>query len=643
LASFRRRVLVAAALSLGASATAHAANPIATENALPGNADFLPTASAVGAMKTIDVYPSRWSVARGDHLGIKVSTTASSFETRIYRLGAYGGAGARLVLDVPNTPGVRQPIPTPSAIDGIAECGWAESLSLTVSQAWTPGVFLVRVTGSDGFDALSYFVVRDDGAPTRAPLLFVLATATHQAYNAWPYGGTIATEGKSLYGWNSSPAIVQQSTDNWAVKVSYDRPFAAGLGAGDLLSWEYSFVRWLEQSGYDVAYATSQDVDDGPALGGRRGIVTSGHDEYWSTSVFDHLQAARDHGVSLALFSGDVAAWQIRFERSARSGDPRGVITGYKERAYPADPASGAWPGDPYWYAARAAASRGDLASATYFFDRVTGAWATLQKDPATGIDARRPGMLLTGVLHGGETSSGGFDWVVQNASHWIYAGTGLAEGDRLTGLVGYEWDNLRRGDTSWDDVRPPGQISLAFSPTGPTEPHGASYYVASSGAFVFTAGTIQWSYALAAPGAGSTPHDPRVERITKNVLDAIVARANPGFDAGPGSDDAGVIVPPEAGPDAGDVGVDGTSDAGPIDVGVDASDAGAYDATLVDAPIDATSSSVEAPSQGGCGCVVPADAESEGDASTLAALGIVIVAVARRRSPERRRSRHTA
>jgi hypothetical protein len=34
-------------------------------------------------------------------------------------------------------------------------------------------------------------------------------------------------------------------------------------------------------------------------------------------------------------------------------------------------------------------------------------------------------------------------DWVVTTANHWVYAGTGLANGSIIPGLIYYEWDTF--------------------------------------------------------------------------------------------------------------------------------------------------------------------------------------------------------
>ena len=119
-------------------------------------------------------------------------------------------------------------------------------------------------------------------------------------------------------------------------------------------------------------------------------------------------------------------------------------------------------------------------------------------------------------------------DWRVVQAGHWLYAGTGLRDGDRLTNLVGQEYD------TFYPQYAPPGTLLLAESPVepncvDPTTPalHTATLYSAPSGATVFAAGTMQWSWALDSFGcrtwAGSrTPLDKRVGIMTANLFNRL-------------------------------------------------------------------------------------------------------------------------
>jgi hypothetical protein len=110
------------------------------------------------------------------------------------------------------------------------------------------------------------------------------------------------------------------------------------------------------------------------------------------------------------------------------------------------------------------------------------------------------------------------FPWVVSNASHWIYAGTGLQNGQQIPGLIGYEYDRV------WNNGRTPANLQvLATSPVvdyqGVSSTHNASLYVAPSGAMVFSAGTNYFPWKVDANEYQDHVADSRAQRIVLNVL----------------------------------------------------------------------------------------------------------------------------
>jgi hypothetical protein len=152
-----------------------------------------------------------------------------------------------------------------------------------------------------------------------------------------------------------------------------------------------------------------------------------------------------------------------------------------------------------------------------------------------------RPENQLTGVSfrNGGERDRDDYPvpvgYQVQHADHWVYAGTGLGDGDVFGDrpheyLVGYECDGahfdraeLARGRPvrpTGDDGTPDGFTILGVGDTSRSGwGHGnraATLGLHSVGlGTVFTAATTDWPRVLA---AGS----PTVERITRNVLDRL-------------------------------------------------------------------------------------------------------------------------
>ena len=96
-------------------------------------------------------------------------------------------------------------------------------------------------------------------------------------------------------------------------------------------------------------------------------------------------------------------------------------------------------------------------------------------------------------MYNGEEPASG--DVVVKNTGTWVFQGTGLSDGDHLPGILGYEVDGLFNDSTTPSDI-----IQVAHSPytlNGQTYAGDSSVYQASSGAWVFAAGSIEWSWGL--------------------------------------------------------------------------------------------------------------------------------------------------
>src|SRR6266536_3160416 len=100
-------MLAAAGMSitLATSAQAACANPVVCENQLTGTPEStwqVPT----GAGGTIQGFADPFSASVGQAINFKVQSQAASYRIDIYRVGYYGGSGARLVttLSAPNIP-----------------------------------------------------------------------------------------------------------------------------------------------------------------------------------------------------------------------------------------------------------------------------------------------------------------------------------------------------------------------------------------------------------------------------------------------------------------------------------------------------------------------------------------------------------
>ena len=143
------------------------ANAIVAENCLPGTPQNQWDVSGAGDA-TIQGFTTDISVNQGQTVSFKISTTATNYKLDIYRLGYYGGAGARLVTTV--TPSAHLPQSQPACITDVAtalmDCGnWAVSATWTVPSTATSGIYFAHVIRSDtGGDSHIPFVVRNDSS-----------------------------------------------------------------------------------------------------------------------------------------------------------------------------------------------------------------------------------------------------------------------------------------------------------------------------------------------------------------------------------------------------------------------------------------------------------------------------------------------
>jgi hypothetical protein len=453
-----------------------AGSPIAVENQQPGDPswnDF----TAVLQDDAISGYGSRISVNRGESIDLFVTTTAPSLTIDIYRTGWYSGVGARKMTSLGSFPGLHQPIPPPDPVTGMIVCNWTKTATLNVPSTWTTGVYLAKLTASNGNKSFIFFVVRNDGGTE--DFVFQASVDTYQAYNAW--GGT------GLYNNLTDGSIYRYGA---ATKVSFDRPFAPGPsnGAGQYFWFEYPFVRWAESQGFDLTYTTNVDTHTNVnPLANHKGFLSVGHDEYWSRPMRDNVQNAINRGVNAAFFSGNTSYWQVRFEPNA-TGTPNRVMVGYKANSF--GPTA---PGPDPMYGVNNSL--------------VTTTW----RDPVVNL----PENGLLGVMYEDQIDKA--PYVVQNASHWIYQGAGFVDGSSVPGIVGYEYDKVWNNGST-----PAGLTVLSSSPVvgqkvGSSQSN-SSIYTAPSGARVFAAGTIQWSWGLDNFPTNTYAH-PGIQRTTSNIL----------------------------------------------------------------------------------------------------------------------------
>ena len=286
------------------------ANPIEAENCLPGNPPSDWQISDSGD-DSIQGFATDISVNAGQTISFKIKTPASRYTIDIYRLGYYGGDGARKIVSV--TPSAQLPQTQPACLTDattlLIDCGnWAVSASWAVPSTAVSGYYLAHLVRSDNSaDSQIFFIVRNDSS--HAAILFQASDETWAVYN--DYGG------HSLYGVAGEFDLPER-----AFKVSYNRPNHTRTfeAATFLFNAEYPMIRWIEANGYDVTYFTGVDAArSGNLIKNHKIFLSVGHDEYWSGTQRTNVEAARDAGVNMAFFSGNEVFWKVRWENSSDS------------------------------------------------------------------------------------------------------------------------------------------------------------------------------------------------------------------------------------------------------------------------------------------------------------------------------------
>jgi Domain of unknown function (DUF4082)/Bacterial Ig domain/Viral BACON domain len=485
-------------------------NAIVCENSKPGNPSTEWDVSGAGD-PTIQGFASDISVNQGQSISFKINTDAHAYTIDIYRLGYYGGLGARKIASINPTSSLPQTQPAclNDSTTKLIDCGkWNVSSSWQVPSNATSGIYIAHLVRTDtGGDSHIVFIVRNDSS--HSDMLYQTADESWEAYNGYA--------GASLYGPNGEFDIA-----NRAFKVSYNRPFNTRAFSTESATWvfgaEFAMIQWLEQNGYDVTYFTGVDAArSGSLILNHRAYVTAGHDEYWSGPHRANVEAARNAGVNMAFFSGNEVFWKTRWENSIDgTNTPFRTLVCYKETLASAkiDPSS-TW----------------------------TGTWRDPRFSPPA--DGGKPENSLNGTIFTvngpGADNDGTLAIRVPSADgkmrFWRNtAAASLASGQTYTlpsQTLGYEWDeNLDNG------ARPVGAFQLSTTSQNLTADYlldyGATYgagtathhlmmYRAASGALVFGAGTVDWAFGLNSNhddpfGTPPTP-DPNMQQATVNLF----------------------------------------------------------------------------------------------------------------------------
>ena len=528
------------------------ANRIIAENCRPGNPSTEWDINGWGD-PTIQGFATDISYHTGATAEFKILTPSTLYRIDLYRMGYYGGLGARLMGTV--RPSAQLPQAQPECLQDwsvrLYDCGnWAVSASWRIPSDAVSGVYVARLVREDpggaswrmdnarqpgaqpeavphAYGALGMgklesplkeprashviFVVRDDSS--KADVVMQTSDPTWQAYNTYGLGSTY----NGLTATGASGGRVARAN-----KVSFNRPFSnrTSGSVNQFFNAEYALARWLERNGYDVTYFAGVDSDRrGDLLKNHKLFISIGHDEYWSGAHRKNVEAARDAGVNLAFMSGNEVFWRIRYEPSIDSTrTPYRTVVVYKETHSYDTPTNELQPGqkiDP-------------------MRDEWTGTWRDASPFNPLGP---QPENALTGTIF--TVNANRMDPLVVPAKYaklrfWRNTEVAtLAPGETAVlgnGILGHEWDEdldngfrpagiIHLSETTMDGVPYPVDWGTVYD--AGTATHHLTLYRARSGALVFGAGCVQYAWGLddfhdnqtAVGGIRANPYSHRVTR----------------------------------------------------------------------------------------------------------------------------------
>src|SRR5215469_818601 len=390
--------------STAPATSATTANPVQRENSRLGTPGWEIPA---GAGTVINGYASDTSVAPGQSFQLHVAAPPGSrYRVLVYRLGWYRGVGGRLIICVPGCRSshaaiAQPPATTPGSVTGLFRAPWRVTDRGKIPPDAVSGYYEAKLEIVGGAYAGAVgsvpLIVRQSPAAPASSVLVQVPVNTWEAYNPWG--------GKSLY---------QFGTGRHAVEVSFDRPYDQRMFDNMVTNLELPWVRFLERNGIDVSYQTDVDTDEDPgSLPRHRLVFAIGHDEYWTQRMRDAFDRALALSRNL-MFGSDSADWRMRYAAGRRtivewrdpSIDPvhnrrldNGFFSTFGEPECQLMGVQHQW-----------AAQRDLTAPPTSY--RVVGRGGGVRASRAPGSDP------------------------------WL-AAAGMAPGDVIPGVVGYEWDSF--------------------------------------------------------------------------------------------------------------------------------------------------------------------------------------------------------
>lgn len=422
------------------------------------------------------LFSSRWSarsfVSKGVHgwfdatsatcnqeVGLHISADSPSVTIKVFRMGYYNGAGARLIKEdqIAGQP-TDAPVKITPAPESTVTTTWRAPYDLKITRSTPPGQYLIRL--DDGFGNSSFVPLTVFDPEINSSITFVSSILTWQAYNCWG--------GYSLY---KGP---NQSRSTRANIVSFNRPYD-GDGSGQFRYLEYPIVRIAEKLGIDMNYITDVELDRNIAsLATTKSILLGGHAEYWTSGMRDSLQNAVSRGINLVSLGGNAG-----YNRPRLSAHNRELVM---------------------WRSSTA-----DIFSSTS--SEATKPW---RDQPIS-----QPESMLLGAQYVALGVNG--DYTIAHPNRWPFSGVKSLK--TLKGVVGREVDSPLRARGPAVEILAISAIHVngrSFTPM-------ATYYTTRKGAGILDISTNGWTCAIDNVCPWHPAHSARTQQEIRMITEEIL------------------------------------------------------------------------------------------------------------------------
>jgi hypothetical protein len=504
-------------------------------------------------------YPDQYSCFPGETIQLHVSSDAALVGFNVYPItdfyenpGGYAGwqPGAQPLLTIAPAPIAYSNFePDNKSGSGTDDWGWPQNFAIPTGTSWATGIYIIEIGAYPPLGVLSpsgaqalpapittswvMFVIKPS-KPTPGAMLYKWNINTIQAYNTALYPVITLPEAVPA---QSTPLMrpCDNSCMYGAIPVSgttlqltMRRP-ASQIWSVKSINYDYPFVQWLQKQNFSVDYYTDIEIELDTSLdllSQYAAVLFRGHDEYLAEQTYDNLVAYRNAGGNLVFLSGNTCCWRIHYlwDGSVPAGFQCDKGT---------DPLDVNGP-DAWWIVGTSGNSAACDNALVGAGSRNAGITGDSNGDPFWSQDFGQNNSVMP---------SAGF--TIQNASHWIFAGSDAADGQVIgtlpslpdatitpatitaENLIGYESNGVRLNSVSnltptFVDGTPANFALLGVGVTAPVLPatNGAvgswevfsregcilpnvgGVYAATMGMYssygsVFTGSTINWVFVL--------------------------------------------------------------------------------------------------------------------------------------------------